>query len=268
MAKSKQREMTLFRFLDIESPIHKLWAGTKIIVMVLVTTTATVTVSWKVLGIFFAFLLLVWLVSKVPLNATPRIPMWFVGFILISGIATGIATGGKPIVKMNHIAIQLGGVELFLQFLAFTLEILVTLMLVGWTSRLGEVSDSLATLLGPLKRIGFPTTELVNTIALSIRGVPLVTEELKMIAASEKQRRKHKPAFDDANSVRDVFREGIDLVVSALASSLRRAQEMGEAMVARGGYGESVGLDTRPSKRDFVAIVVSLIFCVLMVVFQ
>jgi energy-coupling factor transporter transmembrane protein EcfT len=48
----------------------------------------------------------------------------------------------------------------------------------------------------------------------------------------------------------------IDMVTAAITVALRRADEMGDAIAARGGVGQISAAPSRPNWRDAVALVV------------
>jgi energy-coupling factor transport system permease protein len=50
--------------------------------------------------------------------------------------------------------------------------------------------------------------------------------------------------------------EAQDLLLAALAVSLRRAHDLGEAIEARGGFGVVSGAGRRPHFRDLVALII------------
>ena len=267
MKNKQRREFGIFRYIDRSSFVHDIWAGTKIVILTLVSIAVTSFVNWPTLCVMTGFVLIVFIFAKVPIRAIPVPPAWIVVLVLISGIVTGIEAGGKPYVHFGRVVVKLGGVETFFEFALFSLDIIFLLMIVGWTSKLGEVSSSLARILKPLKKVGLPIDEVVATLSLSIRAVPLVIDEIKTISLVEKQRRKHRPAFEDAKRVKDVFNEGIDMIIVAITSCLRRATEIGEAIEARGGYSDVVGLSKKLSRKDVFALFFTLLVITTMGVF-
>jgi energy-coupling factor transport system permease protein len=264
--KSKSKQVVIFRYVDRPSKIHSLWAGTKIIALILLTTFATLTVNWWSLGIFGIALIAVWMVSKVPLGAVPKVPKWLIYLVIFSGILTGITSNASnPVLHIGSASVKIGGIITFMEFLLFSIEVLLCLIIISWTTRLGEFIDSISTLGKPFRRIGVPVTEFVNVFALSLRGIPLILEELRLLAAAEKQRRMHKPAFETATTVREIFVEGANLLTAAISSAVRRAAEMSEAMQARGGYSEVVGVRKTVHGGDYWAFAITAIICLAMV---
>ena len=53
----------------------------------------------------------------------------------------------------------------------------------------------------------------------------------------------------------------IDLLAAAITVALRRADEMGDAITARGGAGQISAAPTRPKRRDWVAFALVVAVC-------
>jgi biotin transport system permease protein len=92
--------------------------------------------------------------------------------------------------------------------------------LVTLTTTMTELTDVLLRLLRPLQRIGVPTERLALLISLSVRAVPV-------IAALAAQVR-------DAQRARGLQASPRAFAVPLLVRSLRHAQALGEALLARG----------------------------------
>ena len=53
----------------------------------------------------------------------------------------------------------------------------------------------------------------------------------------------------------------IDMVVAAMSSALRRAEEMAEAITARGGTGRLTAYPSRPHRRDWFVLGIVAVAC-------
>ena len=69
----------------------------------------------------------------------------------------------------------------------------------------------------------------VLTVGLSLRCLPLLFDEWRVVAAARRMRQQSHVGR------RHYIQEGYDLLVTALVSAVRRAREMADAMDARGG---------------------------------
>jgi energy-coupling factor transport system permease protein len=106
----------------------------------------------------------------------------------------------------------------------------------------------------PLRWFGLPVDEWAAAVALSIRCLPLLIDEVRTLAAARRLRPTTRQATEPR--MRWLLRESQDLLFTSLAVSLRRATELGEAIEARGGFGSVSDSTSRPGWYDLAAAVV------------
>lgn len=75
--------------------------------------------------------------------------------------------------------------------------------------------------------------------------LPLLIEEFQVLYAARRLRPNHMPSSRKAR-VRQTAGNSIDLVAAAVVVTLRRADEMGDAITARGGIGQLSADPARP----------------------
>jgi biotin transport system permease protein len=129
--------------------------------------------------------------------------------------------------QLLWIALILGVAQLILsgwQAATAVVGTLLTLVLaaglVTLTTTTTELTDVLLRLLRPLHRIGVPTERLALLISLSVRSVPVIAA----LAAEVR----------DAQRARGLQASPRAFAVPLLVRSLRQAQALGEALLARG----------------------------------
>ena len=110
----------------------------------------------------------------------------------------------------------------------------ISAALVGWTTPLGAVAPALARLGRPLRVLRLPVDEWIVAIALALRCLPLLIDEMRTLAAA--RRLRHHDA-DEMRRARGSVVELHDLVSTAIIVSLRRARDLADAITARGGIG-------------------------------
>ncbi len=150
--------------------------------------------------------------------------------MLVVGAALALVAGGKPEDPPGSLKIGLGGLDNFAAFTMVGIDVLAAAALLGWTTPLADLSPALGRLLGPLRRLRVPVDELVGAIALSIRCLPLLLEEARVLRAARRARRPASP-----RTFRELSDEAVEGVFGALANAIRRAREIAEAIEARGG---------------------------------
>lgn len=230
------------------SVVHRLWAGTKLIIVALLGVMMWVLPSWPSLGLVAAVVVVTALLAGIPLGAIPRPPWWFWGLIIAGG-ALNVMFGGDALV-------------VYLRATLLGLLLVASSILVIWTTPMAEVAPALATLMRPLKRLRLPVDEWAVAIALCLRGLPMLIEELRMLRAVHRLRPK-----GPARSGHPAAEMGIiDMITAAMSSALRRSAEMAEAITARGGTGRLTAYPSRPHRRDAVALTVIVVACAAAVV--
>jgi energy-coupling factor transport system permease protein len=259
----RKKNITIFRYVERKSPIHNLWGGTKIISMVILTIALILLPNWISLGLFAVFIFVLFKISKLPKGVFPIIPWSLVILILGLNFTFSFFAGGSPIVHIGHTKLMLGGLLDAVQFSLLTAEFIVLLAIVGWTTPIGEVSTTMSQLAKPFRVLGAPVVEYVSMLSLAVRCIPIIIEELRILGASRKLQGFGKRAFEKATKFREIRKEAIDSAVQAIAISIRRSQEIGDAIVARGGYTQNVGVPRRPERNDFVAFGVVFVFITL-----
>ncbi|WP_416564639.1 CbiQ family ECF transporter T component [Nocardia testacea] len=230
----------LLRRVPVSSPVHNLWAGTKMIGAFLISLLLMILPSWPILGIMIVFLIAIGLVARLPLGVLPRLPMLF--WVLIgAGALINVPVGGAAVLR-------------YAQVVVFGLILVAASMLIAWTTPMSEIAPALATLGRPLRRLRVPVDELAVVVALTLRGLPLLLEEIRILRAA----RRLRPKPDLLHRTTDPV---IDILTAAMAVSTRRAGELGEAITARGGTGQLTARPAAPGRNDAFALVIVVTVC-------
>ena len=244
-------EIHVVRFVPGTSPLHRMWAGTKLVARGLLSIALLVWPSWKSIGIVGALVLVAFLAARLPRGISPRLP-WWLGGVVAAGAVLALVSGGRPEAHLGSLRLGLGGLGNFMRFSMVGVDVLASAALLGWTTPLADLSPALGRLLGPLRHFRVPVDELVGAIALSIRCLPLLLEEARVLRAARRARRPASP-----RSFKELGDESVEVVFGALANAIRRAREIAEAIEARGGV-PTVAPETHPFARvDALALVIS-----------
>jgi len=254
-AHRRRREIVLLRRVEVDSPVHRLWAGTKLLAVVAVSVTVSEDPTWAVAGVLAVALLAVGVLARIPLGAVPRLPGWVLaGLVVFAGLS--LAAGGKPYIHLGGARLGVGDLGLYALLLVVSVELLAAGALVGWTTALGDVGPAVATLGRPLRILRLPVEEWAVTVALCIRSLPLLVGEIRVLIAA--RRLRPKPT---GRSLTRIAEDGLEVLATAVSVAIRRAAEMGEAITARGGVGEVTARVAGPRRRDFVALALVVVVC-------
>ncbi len=231
----------LLREVQVASPVHRLWAGTKMIAVLLINLTVIQMPSWPVLGLVVGFLLVVGAVARLPLGTLPRLP-WLFWVVMFSGALINVPAGGAAV--LHYVLTILVG-----------LTVLVISFMIAWTTPMGEIAPALAKLGAPLRKLRVPVDEFAVVVALTLRGLPLLIDEMRILRAA----RKLRP--NNGFMQRATDNPLLDILTAAMAVSTRRAGELGEAITARGGTGQLTAYSNAPGWRDAVALIIVVAVC-------
>lgn len=253
--RSSLRAMSDFhvlRYVPGTSAVHRMWAGTKLLWFALVSIGLLLWPTWKAVGVGAVMVLGGFLVARLPRGVAPRLPSW-IWLLLLFGLVVAVAASGKPYIHLGHVRFGLGGVDEFALFWFITIEVLALALLVSWTTPLADLSPALGRLGWPLRKLRLPVDEAVGAIALSIRCLPLLLEEGRVLSAARRARRSSVKM-----SSKEMAQGLEDLIWAALSNALRRAREIAEAIEARGGV-PTIAPETHPfAVRDGVLIALTL----------
>ncbi len=251
-------QVNFLREVKIDTPVHRMWAGTKLLGVGGLSFTAVYYPSWGSLALLTSLLVVATFLARIPAGAWPRPPRWFWLAIVVAGALASIA-GGSPFVHLAGTRIGLGGLDAYTRFVAVGMLLLLGAAVFGWTTSLADIAPSVSTLMRPFRVVRLPVDELAASVSLAVRSLPLLVGEMRSLLAARKLR--PRPEAPKVSGLERRLSELIDLLVAALAVSVRRSGEMAEAITARGGVGVISSRARRPGRADFVALGVLAVIC-------
>ena len=258
-ARRAPRPVVLLRPVPGTSAIHELWAGTKLIVVFEFSMLLTIYPGWVALALTAAVVLTAARVAHIPRGALPTVPrgLWIV--LAIGGVVTSLA-GGAPLIQVGAVAFGLGGVLDFLRLTVLSIVLLGLGAIVSWTTNVAEIAPALATLGRPLRPLRIPVDDWSVALALALRAFPMLIAEFGVLEAARRLRPKQVLRSRSAR-VRRLALELLDLIVAVVTVTLRRADEMGDAITARGGAGQISASPSRPKLPDWLALSIVSMVC-------
>jgi energy-coupling factor transporter transmembrane protein EcfT len=241
-------DLRLLRHVPGTTPVHRLWAGTKLLVVAAISIAVVARPDWSSLAIAAGVVAAAALIARLPIGAAPKPPSWLVGLFLLGGVFALFA-GGEPYVHIGAQTIGLGGAIDWLRFTILGLVVLGLAVVLTATTPVADLPEALGRLLGPLRRLRVPVDELVAAITLSVRCLPMLISELQTLLAAWRLRRPSQPT-----GWRSQVIEAHDMLTTTLAVAVRRAVEMGDAIDRRGGPGPITATRVRLRPADVVAL--------------
>ncbi len=260
------RAVVLLRPVPGTSAVHDLWAGTKLLVVFGISVLLTFYPGWIAIGLVAALVLTAVRIAHIPRGALPSVPRWLWILIAFGGITAAFA-GGSPVVELAGVPLGLGGLLNFLRITTLSIVLLGLGAMVSWTTNVGEIAPAVATLGRPLRFLRIPVDEWAVALALALRAFPMLIEEFRVLYAARRLRPKPVAHTRRARHKRRAL-ELIDLFAAAITVTLRRADEMGDAITARGGTGQISAAPARPKLADWLALSITAAVCVVAIALE
>jgi energy-coupling factor transport system permease protein len=246
------RERRLFRYVPGETLVHRMWAGTKIACILVLSLTLTVRPTFAAEAVFAGLVATFVLDARLQRSVVPRVPRWLmigIGF----GFVLAVFAGGPPNVGVGPFVLGLRGLIDWTRFTLLALLLASMGALLGWTTELADVAEAVRRLAAPARLFRLPVDELVLATGVAVRCLPLIGDDYRTLRAAWIVR---APA--GKKSLRQRLVEVRDLLVAAVVSALRHAREMAEAMDARGGPRAAPRGSVRLGRADAIGLVVTL----------
>ncbi|HEX9831868.1 MAG TPA: energy-coupling factor transporter transmembrane protein EcfT [Mycobacterium sp.] len=255
----QRRPVVLLRPVPGDSAVHRLWAGSKLLMVAGIGVLMTFYPGWVPIAAVAVLVLVAARIARIPRGALPSIPGWLWILLLFGGLTATFA-GGSPVVDFGSVEVGLGGLFNFLRITALSIVLLGLGAMVSWTTNVAEIAPAVATLGRPLRALRIPVDEWAVALALALRAFPMLIEEFGVLYAARRLRPKDV-AIPRRGRFRSVWLEVIDLLAAAITVALRRADEMGDAITARGGAGQISASPARPKAIDLWAFVIVIVVC-------
>lgn len=224
-------QFTFGRYLPYDTLMHKLDPRAKIIAMCILLTTI-----FMVTSIFIYILLTIvvtglLVMSKCKLMSVIRTlkPFMFMMLFLLVLNSFFYKEGTVLLTISNFSLYSEALIRTFYIFIRVVLMISLTTILTSSTKPV-DLTLAIEHLLGPLKRFKFPAHEVAMMISISLRFIPILMEETQRIMKAQASRGVD---FDNAK-LRAKINAMVSLIIPLFVSSFNRADELANAMEARG----------------------------------
>ncbi len=261
----QRRPVVLLRPVPGDSVIHRLWAGTKIIVVFAISMLLSFYPGWVAIGLMALLVVVAIRLARIPRGVLPSVPRWL-WLLLLFGAVTATMGGGDPVLHLFSHDVEVGGLLKFLRFTALSVVLLALGAMVSWTTNVADVAPAVATLGRPLKWLRFPVDWAV-ALGLALRAFPMLLDEFRLLFAARRLRpRVVLP--DGQPRRRRFFADLVDLLAAGVTVALRRADEMGDAITARGGTGQISAAPSRPKGIDWLVLGICAAVCAVAIVLE
>lgn len=260
------RHITIGQYYPGDSAIHRLDPRAKLLAAGAAAAAAVLAAGYVANVALLAVLVAAVLAARLPLrtvlaNVVPALPIIAL-FALMQLLFYGRGPAGTPsrvLVDWGFVVVSTAGVRLVVVSLLRFLSLVCITALLTNTTTVGRLTYGVERLLAPLDAVRLPGHELALVMAIALRFLPILGEQMQSIAQAQALRGvgERRTRWQVAENARRVAA----LIVPLFADAYRRSEEMTQAMLARcyqGGRGRThlIRLALRPS--DYVAVSLSV----------
>ena len=261
------RDITIGQYYPSHSILHRLDPRTKIMGTVFFIISLFVGNSILTYGVATLFLAVMIKISKVPLKFILKGIKPIIILLLFSVIINMLFTPGEAIVSIGFLHITKEGIRLAV-FLAIRLVYLVIgSSLMTFTTTPTALTDGLECLFQFLKVVKVPVHEVAMMMAIALRFIPILTEELDKIMKAQAAR----GADFNRGTLKEKVHGLIPIMVPLFIAAIRRSNDLAMAMEARcyhGGEGRTRMKPLVYEKRDYISYLIVMAYFIGIIVLR
>lgn len=250
------KNFTLGKYIPLDSFMHHLDPRAKILAMFILMIAIFIPAGYLGYIPITAIILAAILASKLKLSLlwNSMKPMFFMlGFLFVINLL---------VVKTGTLLVTLGPIEIYSGAFSQTgyivvrlvLMILITTLLTATTKPL-DLTIALEDIMSPFKKVGFPAHEIAMIISIALRFIPTLIEETQRIIKAQSSR-----GVDlEEGKLMEKIMAVLSLIVPLFVSAYQRAEDLANAMEARGYIPDKKRTRYRQLKmvgRDYLVMII------------
>ena len=251
------KNITLGRYIPIDSLIHRMDPRSKMLAMFLLLIAVFIDTGFIGYGIIAVFVTMAVLLAKLNFDFIWRAmkPMLFMlVFLFVINIL---------VIRTGYVIADINGFKIYSDAILQTLYITIRLVLMinittllTATTKPMDMTIAIEDLLSPFKRIGVPSHDIAMIISIALRFIPVLLEESDRIMKAQASR-----GVDlQEGKLQEKIMGIIALIVPLFASCFQIAEDLANAMEARGYNPEGNRVRYRTLKfalRDYCLLIVT-----------
>lgn len=235
-----KEKVLLGQYYPTASPVHRLHACGKLIVVFLYMAALFVVNSWLGWGVLTGVCLLTVLLSRVPLRALWRGLKLILIFALLTVVINAFFYGGEHVLwQWRSLCLTTEGVSWGLAMGLRLLLLVAFASLLTLTTTPIALTDGLEDLLSPLRRLHVPAHEIAMMMSIALRFIPMILEEFDRLLLAQRARGAN---IGGRGRLDKRLLSFVPLLVPLFVAALRRAEDLAQAMEAKcyqGGEGRT-----------------------------
>lgn len=261
------RNVTFGQYIDVKSVVHALDPRIKLLSVALLMFCTFMTRGFVSMAPLLILALVIQITTRIPVGFTLRgyrllfrTMLFFVPFqILFYRIPVGAET--HIYWQWWVLSVSDAGMLNALFILCRVIILYHTINMLMFTTTMMDLSDGAEIMLEPLKRIKFPVNEIVMTMTIALKFVPLLITELERLIRAQVARGVR---FDQGGVIARA-RKLVPVLIPLFVNALSRAEVLIVAMNARcyrGGAGRTKRRTLQAGHRDVLALGIVAVFAI------
>lgn len=260
-------DITIGQYFPGNSLVHKMDARMKIILTVALIVAIFICKTLPSLAVIVLASIALVLVSKIPLKTVFKSIKPLGIIILFTAILNLFYGKGEPLIQIWKLKITEAGIMTAVFMAIRIISLVVISSLLTYTTSPNELTDALERLMKPLKIFKIDVHSISMTMTIALRFIPTLIEEIDKIMSAQKSR----GADMESGGIIHRAKALVPVLIPLFISAFRRANELAYAMECRcyrGGEGRTKMKVMKFSSRDYISLVVVILFIALLVSFN
>jgi energy-coupling factor transport system permease protein len=258
------RNVTFGQYIDVKSVVHTLDPRIKMLCVGVMMICTFMTRGFVSIAPLIVLALLIQVTTRIPVGFTLRgyrllfrTMLFFIPFQILFYRA---APGVEPHVYWQWwvLSVSYEGILNSLFILCRVITLFHAVNMLMFTTTMMDLSDGAEIMLEPLKRLKFPINEIVMTMTIALKFVPLLITELERLIRAQVARGVR---FDQGGALARA-RKLVPVLIPLFVNALGRAEVLIVAMNARcyrGGEGRTKRRTMHTHSRDLVALLIVIL---------
>lgn len=258
-------DITLGQYFPGNSPLHKLDARAKIVLLIAFMVAIFICKNFVSLGLVAVATFVLVAISKIGFKTVKK-SIKPLKFIILLTFLINLFYGSGDAIVLFGTALEIGKLKITVDGIitALFISVRVVLLVVSgslltYTTSPTAITDAIESLLKPLKLIKVDIHSLAMIMTIALRFIPTLVEEIDKITAAQKSRGADMDSGNLINKIKAI----IPVIIPLFISSFKRAEELAYAMECRcynGGDGRTKMKVMHLGAKDFVAFAIMVAF--------
>lgn len=260
MSLVRLQDVLLGRYAPGDSALHRADPRMKLAAAAVLGAAVFAAADWRGYALLALYVAAAARLAQVPAPLLWRGVRPLVPLIALAAAMHLLFTPGHLLWRLGPVRVSQEGLVAAGQMTARLLLLLTGVSLVTLTTTPLALSRALERLLAPFQRLGLPAADVAMMMTIALRFIPTLGDELDKIVKAQKAR----GADLDSGGVVERARQLLPLLVPLFAGALRRAEELGLAMEARGyrvGQRRTSMHETAIRLADWLGLTVTAAWC-------